>query len=516
MSSTSDPAPQGASSRRWLALGSLALAVLTVGLDGTILSVALPTLGGALDASTGQLQWFVAAYTLVFAAALVPGGMLGDRYGRKKMLLVSLLIFGAASVACALAPSADTFIAARALLGLGGAIMLPMVLALIPVLFDETERARAIGAITAAAVLGFPIGPLLGGWMLTRFDWSWVFVINLPVVALALVAVAVLLPESRSNVRQRIDLVGVALSAAGLALLTYGVISAGDAGWSTTAPLAEMLGGAFALVAFVIWERRVAAPLVDPGLFRSRAFTWGTTLSSIVSFVMFGLLFAAPLYFQVVRGADAQGSGIRLLPLIAGMLAGGAVADRLAARAGVRVAAALGFALLAAGLALGATTSVATGDAQAVAWVALSGLGLGLVLPTTIDTALGAVSGESTGVSSGVLQAFRMVGGALGAAILGALINATYRDQLEHAVSPALARSAGDSAVSGVDAATAAHSPALLGAVHNAFVSGMDLTLWISAALMAAGALLALAVRPQVLPAPVASDAEDRPEERAA
>jgi Na+/melibiose symporter-like transporter len=343
-----------------------------------------------------------------------------------------------------------------------------------------------------------------------------VFLINLPVVALALVAVAVLVPESRSSVRQRIDLVGVALSAAGLALLTYGVISAGDAGWSTTAPLAEMLGGAFALVAFVIWERRVAAPLVDPGLFRSRAFTWGTTLSSIVSFVMFGLLFAAPLYFQVVRGADAQGSGIRLLPLIAGMLAGGAVADRLAARAGVRVAAALGFALLAAGLALGATTSVATGDAQAVAWVALSGLGLGLVLPTTIDTALGAVSGESTGVSSGVLQAFRMVGGALGAAILGALINATYRDQLEHAVSPALARSAGDSAVSGVDAATAAHSPALLGAVHNAFVSGMDLTLWISAALMAAGALLALAVRPQVLPAPVASEAEDRPEERAA
>src|SRR4030095_7250133 len=227
---------------------------------------------------------------------------------------------------------AHPLIAARALLGLGGAIMLPMVLALIPVLFDETERARAIGAITAAAVLGFPIGPLLGGWMLTRFDWSWVFVINLPVVALALVAVAVLLPENRSHVRQRIDLVGVALSAAGLALLTYGVISAGDAGWSTTAPLAEMLGGAFALVAFVIWERRVAAPLVDPGLFRSRAFTWGAALSSIVSFLMFRLLFAAPLYFQVVRGADAQGSGILLLPLIAGMLAGGGVVDSLAPR----------------------------------------------------------------------------------------------------------------------------------------------------------------------------------------
>lgn len=159
-------------SRKWWALGALVLAVLAVGLDGTILSVALPTLGRSLDASTGQLQWFVAAYTLVFAAALVPGGMLGDRYGRKKMLIVSLLVFGAASIACAVAPSAGLFIAARALLGLGGAMMLPIVLGLIPVLFDEKERARAIGAITAAAMLGYPIGPLLGGWMLTKFNWS--------------------------------------------------------------------------------------------------------------------------------------------------------------------------------------------------------------------------------------------------------------------------------------------------------------------------------------------------------
>src|SRR5262249_18521878 len=155
-------------SRRWWALVPIVLAVLTVGLDGTILSVALPTLGRSLHASTGQLQWFVAAYTLVFAAALVPGGMLGDPYGRKRMRVLSLLVFGIASIACALAPSAEAFIAARVLLGLGGAVMLPMVLAMLPVLFDETERPRAIGAVTAAAVLGYPIGPLLGGWMLTR------------------------------------------------------------------------------------------------------------------------------------------------------------------------------------------------------------------------------------------------------------------------------------------------------------------------------------------------------------
>jgi MFS transporter, DHA2 family, multidrug resistance protein len=501
---------------RWWALGSLALAVLAVGLDGTILSVALPTLGQSLDASTGQLQWFVAAYTLVFAAALVPGGMLGDRYGRKRMLLLSLVVFGAASIACALASSAAAFIAARALLGLGGALMLPMVLGLLPVLFDEKERARAIGAITAAVMLGYPIGPLLGGWMLTRFDWSLVFLINLPVVALAFIAVTILLPETRSRIRQRIDVIGVALSSGGLALLTYGVINAGERGSSDSAALVEMVGGGLALTAFVLWERRVAAPLVDLRLFQARAFTWGAILSSFVSFAMFGLLFAAPLYFQVVRGTDAQGSGIRLLPLIAGLLVGGALADRLAARAGPSRIAALGFLLFAGGLAFGATTSVATGDVQAVAWIALSGLGLGLVLPTTIDAALGAVSQDNSGVASGVLQALRMVGGALGAAILGALINATYRDQLEHAVSPALARSARESAVTGVEAANAAHSTPLLDAVREAFVGGMSLTLWVSAALIAAGGLLALVLRPRPSAKQRPDGAEQSPQDLAA
>jgi MFS transporter, DHA2 family, multidrug resistance protein len=483
--------------RRWFALGSLALAVLAVGLDGTILSVALPTLGRSFHASTGQLQWFVAAYTLVFAAALVPGGMLGDRYGRKRMLLLSLLVFGAASIACAFASSAGEFVAARALLGLGGALMLPMVLGLIPVLFDERERARAIGAITAAVMLGYPIGPLLGGWMLTKFHWGWVFLINVPVVVLALVAVIVLLPESRSGIRQRIDLVGMALSSGGLALVTYGVISAGERGWTDGAAVAEMAGGILALAAFVMYERRIAAPLVDPRLFRARQFTWGAGLSSLVSFAMFGLLFAIPLYFQVVRGANAQGSGIRLLPLIAGLIAGGAVADRLVARAGAGVSAALGLFLFAAGLAIGATTTVATGEVEVVAWIALSGIGLGLALPTTIDAALGQVSEDNSGVASGVIQALRSVGGVLGAAILGALINATYRGQLEQAASPALARPARESAVAGVDAAQAAHSARLLDAVRDAFVGGMTLTLWVSAALMAVAGLLALALGPR-------------------
>jgi len=497
-------------SRRWWALGPLVLAVLAVGLDGTILSVALPTLGRELGASTGQLQWFVAAYTLVFAAGLVPGGMLGDRYGRKKILMVALVVFGAASIACAFAPTAGAFIAARALLGLGGALLLPMVLGLLPVLFDEEERRRAIAATTAAAMLGYPIGPLLGGWMLTNFDWGWVFLINMPVVVLALVAVAVLLPESRSSSRQRFDVLGIALSSGALALVTYGVINAGETGWTDGGAVTEMVVGVLALVAFVLWERRAAAPLVDLRLFASRAFTWGTTLSSAVSFTMFGLLFAIPLYFQVVHGADAQGGGIRLLPLIGGLLLGGILADRLAVRVGGNVVCSFGFALMAAGLALGATTSVATGDARAAAWIVLAGFGLGLILPTSIDAALGAVSRESSGVASGVLQGARMVAGAFGAAILGSIINSTYRDRLEQAsVSPGLVRSARDSAVAGVDAATGAHSAVLLHAVREAFVSGLNLTLLVSAVLMAVGAVLALRFMPQSRHAEVAVEPEE-------
>jgi MFS transporter, DHA2 family, multidrug resistance protein len=280
--------------------------------------------------------------------------------------------------------------------------------------------------------------------------------------------------------------------------VTYGIINAGETGWTDGVAVTEMVVGVLALVAFALWERRSAASLVDLSLFGSRAFTWGTTLSSAVSFTMFGLLFAIPLFFQVVHGADAQGSGIRLLPLIGGLLLGGILADRLAVRVGGNVVCSLGFALMAAGLALGATTSVATGDARAAAWIVLAGLGLGLILPTSIDAALGAVSRESSGVASSVLQGARMVAGAFGAAILGSIINSTYRDRLEQAsVSPGLVRSARDSAVAGVDAATGAHSSSLLHAVRAAFVSGMNLTLLVSAVLMAVGAVLALRFMPR-------------------
>ena len=219
--------------RRWWARGALTLAVLAVGLDGTILSVALPTLATDLHASTADLQWFVSGYTLVLAAALLPAGLLGDRYGRKKILLGALVLFGVGSVAVAYAPSAGAFIGARVLLGLGAAAVIPLSLSVLTVLFSPQERPRAVGVWAAANFLALPLGPILGGWLLTNYWWGWAFLINLPVVLVGLLAVAVLLPESRSATRTGLDPVGVLSSSAGLAVVVYGVIEAGQHGWET-------------------------------------------------------------------------------------------------------------------------------------------------------------------------------------------------------------------------------------------------------------------------------------------
>src|SRR5712692_1805079 len=320
--------------RRWWALGALSLSVLVVGLDLTVLNLALPTLAGDLHASTGDLQWFIDAYSLVLAAALLPAGLLGDRFGRKKLLTGALVLFGVASLACAYAGSAGQLIAARAVLGLAAAVILPLSLAVLPVLFTAEERPRAIAAVGGATFLGYPIGPILGGWLLDHFWWGSVFLINIPVVVIALIAVTVLMPESSSEQRPRLDLPGVLISSAGLTLLTYGVIKAGQNGWSDGTAVATMSASAVVLAGFVLWERHVARhangqPLVDLKLFRSASFSWGTALSTMVSFALFGILFGVPQYFRDVRGLDSLGSGLRLLPLIGGLAVGLAAGQRL-------------------------------------------------------------------------------------------------------------------------------------------------------------------------------------------
>jgi MFS transporter, DHA2 family, multidrug resistance protein len=502
--------------RRWWALGALAISVLVVGLDLFVLSLALPTLAVDLHASTGDLQWFVDAYSLVLAAALLPAGLLGDRIGRKKLLLCALAVFGLASLACAYSTSTGELIAARAVLGLAAAVILPLALAVLPVMFTPEERPKAIGIVGGATFIGYPLGPILGGWLLDHYWWGSVFLINVPIVALALAAVIFLMPESRGTGRFRIDFAGVVISSAGLAALTYGVIRAGQDGWSDALAVTTMATGAVVLALFVAWERVVGRrqggqPLVDLGLFSSGGFTWGTTLSTMISFALFGLTFAMPQFFLDVKGLNSLASGLRMLPLIGGLAIGLGIGQRLQSHRksrdggptrppllGVRPIGAGGFAIMAGALAVGTATSAASGTGFTSAWFAVTGFGLGLAMPTMLNAALSALTPARSGSGSALMTASRQVGATIGVAVLGTVLSTVYRSHLSVAGLPsAVADAAKGSVGTGVATAARLSSAPLLSDVHAAYASGVDVMLWVCAGIAIAAAVLAALFLPR-------------------
>ncbi len=508
-----------AGARKWWALSALSLAVLAVGLDATVLSVALPTLAGSLRASATDMQWFVSSYTLALAVALLPGGLLGDRFGRKKMMAGALTTFGLGSLACAYAPDAGVFIAARALLGLSAGFLVPLVISVVAVMFTDEERTRAIGVWGGANFLALPIGPILGGWLLTHYWWGWVFLMNLPVVVIGLAAVLALVPESRASQAPGLDPAGIVTSCTGLGLLIYGFIAAGQYGWTTATAIIAMAAGAAILAAFAGWELHLSRrpggqPLVDVNLFRSARFTWGTILQAFGIFSMFGLLFAAPQFFQAILGVTAMGSGLRLLPLMAGLAFGAGLASLVVRWLTAKLTSALGFAILATGLVLGTTMSAASGDAFIASWTAITGLGFGLVLATAASAALADLPGESAGVGSAAMQAVQKAGAPLSAAILGSVLASGYHSQLHLAGWPAAPASAVQSSVfAGITAAHKLSSPALLDMVRSAFVHGIDAMLWVSVGMAVAGMVLALLFLPwRATAAAPAADAEEAPE----
>jgi MFS transporter, DHA2 family, multidrug resistance protein len=474
--------------RRWWALGAIVLAVLAVTLDVTVLTVALPTLAVGLNASESELQWFVTAYTLALVAGMLPAGLIGDRYGRKALMVGALALFAAGSAGCALAPNPALFIGARIALGLAGAAIIVMALSIITVMFDEEERPRAIGIWGAANFIGLPLGPILGGWILTNAWWGWIFLLNVPVAVVALVVVVVLVPESRAAERPGIDVTGVLLSSLGLVALMYGVVEAGDAGWGSTSAIVPMVLGLAVLVAFVAWERRLTVqpggqPLVDLSLFRSRSFTWGVILTAFGAFGLFGALFALPQYFQAVVGVDPEGSGLRLLPVVAGLIAGAVPADRVAARLGNKLTAATGFALAAAALIVGTTTTSASGDGFVAAWTFVVGAGGGLGFATTASAAIVELPAERSGVGAALLQVMIKLGPAFGATILGSVLNATYQGRVDVVGLPDAAAAAAvqNSVFAGIAVAQQLGSPTLLASVQRAFVTALDQTMLIAA-----------------------------------
>ena len=501
MNSTISNKQEIGGARRWWAFGAVMLAEVTVGLDLTVLSVALPTLSHTLRASESDLQWFSSGYALVLAAAMLPAGLLGDRYGRKRVLLASLTLFAAGSLACAYAQNAGEFIAARALLGLAGAGLAVMAVSVLTVLFTPQERPRAVLVWAAANMISFPAGPVLGGWLLSHDWWGWVFLMNVPVAGLGLVAAAALVPESSSAQPTGLDLAGIAASSAGLAGLTYGLIQAGQHGWGSAGALAWMAGGLALTAVFLGWEhvlgRRGGQPLLDLALLRSAAFTWGAILAAVLFLSLVGLLFTMPQYFQGVLGASAAGSGVRLVPVMAGLLGGLAPAEVIAGRAGAKVTVAAGFAVLGVGLGLGATTTTASTGLFAATWMAVAGAGAGLVMATATSAALAELPADRAGVGSAVQQAVRNAGAPFGSAVLGSALTAAYVSRLRLAGLSAAAAHAARESVFGADAVAAQlRSPALLASARAAFVHGMDVSLLVSLGFAVTGMVAALAFMP--------------------
>lgn len=487
---------------RWLALFAVLLAVLAVGMDVTILSVALPTLAIALHASETTLQWFSSAYTLSLVAMMLPAGFLGDRFGRKRVMIGALVLFGIGSALCAYAPSAAVFTAARVILGIAGAAVAIMALSSMLVLFTEDERPKAVGVWAAFNFIALPVGPILGGWLLSHVWWGWVFLINVPVALIGLLAVLWLVPESRSSAQPSLDLPGIVLSAAGLVAFTYGLITAGQSGWTSSSALLKMAIGVVLLALFVLWEGRLsrtaaASPLIDSELFTSRTFTWGVVLLLLLTMPMIGILFTMPQYFQAILAVDAQGSGLRLLALVLGLIVGAGVSDRLGRRAGMRWTVATGFALLAAGLALGSGMAASSAYLFIGGWMALAGAGMGVALSSLVSGALGEVSTEQGGVASGLMQTLKNLGAPFGAAVLGSILSSAYKAGIVARHLPStFAPVAKQSVFAGLALAHSLASPAMAQAVEKAFVHGIDLSLVLAAVISVLGALMAIIFLP--------------------
>ncbi|MFI5777337.1 MFS transporter [Nocardia sp. NPDC051570] len=473
---------------RWLALGALALAMLTIGLDTTVLVVALPTMAIDLHADTSALQWFTTAYTLALAAFVLPAGALGDRYGRKRFLLGALTLFGVASVWCTLSTSAGELIAARAVLGVAAAVMMPLSMSVLPAMFpDRAERQRALTIWVTGTTIGIPLGPIVGGWLLRHFWWGSVFLVNVPLVIAGLLAVAALVPESRSDNVFRIDLLGVALSAGGMLGFTYGFIRIDAQGWGDAIAWSTVAAGAALLGAFVWWQRRALHPLVDLGLFANAGFSWGTAYSVMVQFAMFGMFFTVPQYFQAVLGVDSLGSGLRLLPMIGGLLVGTRLVSKLLSGVGLRIVLVIGFLVLAGSAGMGALTTATSGYGYTAAWLTLLGVGMGIIMPAAMGMAMGELSAERSGSGSALLQALRNGGGTIGIAVLGTVLATRYRSELGAYNRPPIS----DNVNAGVAVAHQLGDGRMLAHVQSAFVGGMGAMLWVCAGICLVATLLA-------------------------
>jgi EmrB/QacA subfamily drug resistance transporter len=491
-----------------LILTALLLAAFVINVDTTIVNVALPTLVRQLHASNSQLQWVVDAYNLLFAASVLAAGSLSDRFGRKGMLLAGLSVFGLAGLVGGLTDSPGQLIAARAVMGIGSAMVFPSTLSLISNVFTERrERARAIGlwgAITGAAIA---LGPIVGGWLLQAFDWRSVFFAMAPVAALAGALVARYVPTSRDPHAPRIDRPGFALSTATVALLVYTIIEAPRYGWGSTRTIGGFAVTAALAAAFSTWERRTEEPMLDLSLFGNLRFTAASASVAISFFALSGFIFLVTQYFQFLKGYGPLSTGLRLLPVASFVAIASILGAKLAVRVGTKLIVASGLLSMAAFYLWATTTSATTGYGTIAAQMVVLGTGMGLTSAPATEAIMGVVPKAKAGVGSAVNDATRLLGGTLGVAVIGSAYASLYAGRLATLLPGGVPATVARTAHASVGAALTTAStlgraghPALAATVHDAataaFFHGFSAANYLAAGVAAAGALMALALLP--------------------
>jgi EmrB/QacA subfamily drug resistance transporter len=493
----------------------LCLSLLIVVIDNTILNTALPTLARVLHAGTSSLQWITDAYTLCFAALLIPAGALGDRFGRRRSLIVGLIVFALGSAAAAVASGTGELIGARVVMGLGATFVMPATLSILNAVFPPKERAQAIAAWSAVAGAAVVIGPTLGGLLLSHFWWGSVFLINLPLAAAALAGVVLTVPETADPAHSRFDIPGVVLVAGALFAIVDAIIEAPGRGW--TAPMTLGLGGAgvAALAAFVWWELRISDPLIDLRVFTSRAFSAAAGAVTVIFFALFGSLFLLTQFLQLVQGYSPLAAGVRALPFALAMAAVSPVSPLLAERFGARVIMPGGMALMGLGLADLSTAGVHTAYPLIAVAVAIMGAGMGLVMAPASNTIMTTVPAHQAGAGSAINDTIREVGGALGVAIVGSLSAAVYQSRLSGALASAHVPGAvthvatGSVAAADLTGARLGGVPGseLISAAHSAFVTSMALGIRVAAGVALASAIAAVFAFAPRRPRPVVAAA---------
>ena len=418
--------PIDEANRKWWTLGAVSFSLFMIMLDNTIVNVALPSIGRGLQVGVSQLEWVVNAYTLVFAVLMLTGGRLADLYGRRLVFDAGLTLFALSSLACGLAPSASVLIAARGFQGAGGALMMPATLSIISAAFPAEERGTAIGIWAGVSGSALAIGPLLGGLLTEHVGWSWIFFVNVPVGAVALVASLVLIVETKSGrIERRLDLPGLAASAGGLLALVYALIEANTYGWSSPAILGLFATAAVLLTAFVLIERRSSGPMLDLALFGNRTFTGANIAALLVSLAMFGIFFFVSLYMQNVLRYSPVHAGVVFLPMTFLVVVSAPLAGKATDLIGPRWPISLGMSLLAVALVLFSRLGVQAGFLDLLPGMLLGGVGMGVAMGPMTTAALGTVPVAKAGVVSGVLTTSRQVGGTLGIAVMGAIVAAS-------------------------------------------------------------------------------------------